>query len=81
MGLGGRVKKYINSSNSYDNIHQTSKKSETKNPFYNIKIKQSNQSSIDSSDNKKHPCNFSEVLWICEFFHNHTTWKIKNTSI
>lgn len=63
------INKYVYCSKTDNNINQTSKKTIPKNPCYNIKINQSHQSSIESSNNQKHPSNFSKRFRVLKIFH------------
>ena len=69
MSFWCRIEKNIYGGNSHNRINQTSKESISKNPCYNIKINQSHQSSIESSNNQKHPSNFSKRFRVLKIFH------------
>lgn len=71
------IEQHIDRSDTYQSVDNTSKKAISKNSSNNIEIEQSQQSSIESSDNQKHPRNRSKKFWISVLFHSYSIWKIK----
>lgn len=70
VSLWSRIENHIHGSDSYKCIYHTSKESIAKNQGYYIKIEQSQQSSVESSNNKKNPGDFSNSLRISKLFHS-----------
>jgi len=70
------IENHIHGSESDQCVYDTSKEPVSENQRYHVEIKQSHQSSIESSDDEKYPCNLPDVWWISEFFHNDGIWKI-----
>lgn len=66
------IEQHIDRSDTYQSVDNTSKKAISKDSSNNIEIEQSQQSSIESSDNQKHPRNRSKKFWISVLFHSYS---------